>query len=221
MRLGLFYWALVNALVLLGGVRFFSNKSVVGANQQLLSISMSYLCSRPCMFSCENFAFFSLFVSGLMEKLTAELKSHRSRIVRSKMEPSKSQLPNDDCERSLSVKSTSCKVQWSNVVFLIFRPWNEQLFKILRWKLSDSPNVWQVSNKRPTSLQSANVMLLKAVFDNLARLRLHPENVQSVNRNDDKSMFERSQSLKVQFSYSPFANGESMMFRFAIFWSTK
>src|SRR5690554_4394348 len=49
-------------------------------------------------------------------------------------------------------------------------------------------------------------MSRKAVLFSFAKLKLQPLNVQSVNLNSERSLSEKLQLLKMQFSYSPFVS---------------
>ena len=74
-------------------------------------------------------------------------------------------------------------------------------------KLKERINVLQVSNRSPSILQSLNFTSRNVVLVSFTRLKLQPENSHSINFISVRSAFEKSQLLKMQFSYSPFLSG--------------
>jgi len=75
------------------------------------------------------------------------------------------------------------------------------------WKSMEKRNALQFSKCIPINLQPVNFTSLKAVWEIFARLRLHPVKTQAVKTNPERLLLERSQLMKVQFSYSPSGNG--------------
>src|SRR5690606_32623727 len=116
------------------------------------------------------------------------------------------QLSNIALVRSLSAKSVSCNCEFLKTVFLILVLKNEEWFSWQPSNEKESPNSLQVSNRSPNILQSLNFMSRKAVLFTFAKLKLQPLNVQSVNLNSERSLSEKLQLLKMQFSYSPFVS---------------
>src|SRR5690554_1020400 len=116
------------------------------------------------------------------------------------------QLSNIALVRSLSAKSVSCNCEFLKTVFLILVLKNEEWFSWQPSNEKESPNSLQVSNRSPNILQSLNFMSRKAVLFSFAKLKLQPLNVQSVNLNSERSLSEKLQLLKMQFSYSPFVS---------------
>src|SRR5690554_2131410 len=116
------------------------------------------------------------------------------------------QLSNTALVRSVSAKSVSCNCEFLKTVFLILVLKNEEWFSWQPSNEKESPNSLQVSNRSPNILQSLNFMSRKAVLFSFVKLKLQPLNVQSVNLNSERSLSEKLQLLKIQFSYSPFVS---------------
>ena len=86
----------------------------------LYSILILYLSNKPETASIENFAFLIRFCSGSRVQFMEVRKSAFSKLVYINIAPEKSQAVNNAAVKSVSVKSTSCSIQFIKTVFYFF-----------------------------------------------------------------------------------------------------